>query len=146
IAAIGAVTQIKKPTGYSVLYNNANIPQLYTAIKSWGAAVPVFVLATTTNWADAWSLVLAIEPYAKRQHQQIFCINRNWHVSFTQAARCTEEQLAHGDHYLLTAAKVEGEAPLTSLIDSDGVSFYHYAIPQLPAGKMINFTDPNQRF
>jgi hypothetical protein len=47
---------------------------------------------------ELWSAMIALVNYAKRQHNDLFCINSHWNISFTKAAKCTSFESTHNRH------------------------------------------------
>lgn len=98
----GCLVQIKKPADYSDHYRGTEIIELYNAMASLksGSQRIVLDLDNSTDWGDVWLAVLGVEAYAKRQGNDLFCINRSWHISFTRDALCRESELS-APHYIM---------------------------------------------
>ncbi|KTD57710.1 hypothetical protein [Legionella shakespearei] len=55
---------------------------------------------------ELWSGVIALFNYAKRQHNDLFCINSHWSISFTKAAKCTTFESIHNRHVFIQHAEI----------------------------------------
>jgi hypothetical protein len=83
------------------------------------------------NGKDAgfvWSSVLGLQAYAKRLHEDFFCIHSNWHISNTKAARCTDDEVARQPRYRVwQTAPTDGPA----LAHGMGLSVERQVLPDM---------------
>lgn len=119
----GCFAHIKKPPGYASHYQAAQIVELYKALAALkpGSGRMVLDLDNSGDWGEVWLKVLGVEVYAKRQGNDLFCVNRNWHISFTRAALCHENEL-DAPHFIVRNSNLtDPRAPLASFA---GMSVY----------------------
>jgi hypothetical protein len=75
-----------------------------------------------------------VEIYGKRRHTDLFCVNQNWHISFTRAAVCTEQELATSTRLFVRPSAASDSVLGKPIIDRGGLSVYRVAKPELPVG------------
>jgi hypothetical protein len=96
IAAVVATgNAVRKPVFYDDLYDVPGSKQLYDALRKQ-PGVGRIVLDVEQNgiaWEYVWGDVVALQLYAKRQGDDLFCINEHWHLLFTRPGRCRPEEL-----------------------------------------------------
>lgn len=135
IAAIFLVQVIKKPALYAHLYKQPEVITLYSTIKNFPhQGQLVLDLDNTGDWGNIWSSILGVEAYAKRNHESLFCIRKNWHISFTKVARCTDVESVTGTRLFVSNQGREtgnGNPAFSGM----GLSFYAMKTPTLSAGK-----------
>jgi hypothetical protein len=118
----------KEPPLYANSYDEQRVPAMYEKMHALGPTPLVLDLDNPdgggSQWGHIWSTMVGIEAYAKRQHVALFCINKNWHVLFTEGAKCTEEQVRTGKPILVTTSGRPGPRGAAPLIDFLGLAFY----------------------
>lgn len=134
ITAFSIVHMIKKPALYAHLYQQPEVTKLYSDLKEFNPQGQlVLELDNTGDWGNVWSSVLGVEAYAKRNHENLFCIRKNWHISFTKATRCTDLQSATGTR-LFVSDKGTGTGHGIPAFSGMGLSFYVLKTPILDVG------------
>ncbi|WP_447751989.1 hypothetical protein [Pseudomonas nicosulfuronedens] len=129
----GCFAHIKKPPGYASHYQAAQIVELYNALAALksGSGRMVLDLDNSGDWGEVWLKVLGVGAYAKRQGNDLFCINRNWHISFTRAALCHESELDAPHFVVRNSNLTDPREPLASFA---GMSVYGaQVVDSLPA-------------
>lgn len=129
----GCFAHVKKPPGYASHYQAAQIIELYNALAALkpGSGRMVLDLDNSVDWGEVWLKVLGVEAYAKRQGNDLFCVNRNWHISFTRAALCHVSELDTPHFVVRNASASDPREPLASFA---GMSVYRaQVVDSLPA-------------
>ena len=113
-------------------YHQQGVAPLYRAL----AAVPrqgrlVLDLNTDADWGDVWAGVLGVQAYAKRQGNDLLCINRNWHISFTRQGECTAADLASGKRYLVRKASALAPGGPAPVAQGMGLALVELVPPQV---------------
>lgn len=135
LAAAMLVTSFQKihrSPDYTGQFNQPHVAEWYEALR--GVNAPgrlVLDLDNAVDWGNVWTHVLGIEIYAKRRNVELFCVNRNWHISFTKAAICTPEELATSPRFLVRPSGPADSALGTPVIDKAGLSFFRLVPPDL---------------
>lgn len=114
---------INKPVEYSYFYSYTGVVNAFEQLNSIHSNSPLVLnLADGSDWAQVWTSTLALQAYADRKNSHLFCINKNWHLSYTKEHRCSPDEARQGKQLTVTTQnKYPNEkAVLTSL----GVSFY----------------------
>jgi hypothetical protein len=122
---------IRKPVDYLPQYNQPEVPQLYDSLRR----IPhqgrlVLELDFAQDQGFIWSSVLGLQAYAKRRHDEFFCVNANWHISNTRAAHCTPDEVAHGQRYHVRKLIPGAEAPVAQGM---GLGVYPFQAPDMSA-------------
>jgi hypothetical protein len=76
------------------IYNSIN------AINSDGRII--LNLDRNNDWDYVWASILGVKIIEKRSNINLFCINRNWHISFTKPALCTDFELASSERFFVS--------------------------------------------
>lgn len=96
VAAIVATgNAVKKPAFYDELYDIPGSAQLVDQLRRLPGTGRI-VLDIEQNgiaWEYVWGNVVALQLHARRQGEDLFCINEHWHILFTKPARCRPEEL-----------------------------------------------------
>ena len=95
-------SKVQRPVRDLDQYNVPALSGLYAPIKA--AAVDgrlVLDLDNQHDWGHLWTHLVGVQAYAQRRGENLFCINRNWHVLFTPSARCTPDELETRPRYLM---------------------------------------------
>src|SRR5262249_13589629 len=90
IGLVLAYTKVRQLPEYVTHYNRPEIPLLFEKMRVLGPLPLVLDLYPTPYDFHVWETVLGVEAYAKRMGVQLFCVNRNWDISYTDKAKCTE--------------------------------------------------------
>lgn len=124
--AVLAVTfsLINKPVPYTQHYGLPGIPAAFDVLQSQRTTANVLVLDldTATSWPHVWSSVAGLEAFSARKGAKLFCVNQNWHILFTKAYRCSDEEVRLGKRLTVTAYNAyPDKTPALSVL---GLSFY----------------------
>lgn len=120
--------KVRQPPEYVGFYNQPEIPVMFEKMRGLGSLPLVLDLDSSNDWGYVWSTVVGIETYAKRLGVQLFCVNRNWHVLFTDAMLCTENAVQIGSRFIVSRSRPTPTnlADLTPALDYLGLSFYRH--------------------
>ncbi|MDH1012689.1 hypothetical protein N5J43_20845 [Pseudomonas nicosulfuronedens] len=122
-------SMVSKPPFYLVHYHGLQVSEINQALskaKGDGGRL-VLDLDDSNDWSHVWAMATGIGANAKRQGESIFCINRNWYISFTKQLKCTPEELAHSKRFVVRRS-VEGSQRNPD-INLGGISFFEYSPP-----------------
>lgn len=104
---------IKKPLQYSSYYCDHSVEKNYKTLPSKQLNKRmVFNLNPSgqwgENWGSLWTTVVGVELYANRLgNNNLFCINKNWHILFTKEAQCSEQEIKSNTVYDVTIDKTQ---------------------------------------
>jgi hypothetical protein len=113
-------------------YNDPEIGPLYESLKAIKPKGRIVLdLDSSTDWGYVWSKTVGLAAYAKRQHVDLFCINKNWHILFTEAARCTPLELANNIRFTVGRALPGRPEILAPDITGAGLGFFKHVPPDL---------------
>ena len=93
---------LHQPASYASQYDRREIAEVHALVSSLGSDLALNLNASS-NWEALWPMIAGLQAYTRRYGASPFCINRNWHLLFTDAARCTAEQLVSARGILVTA-------------------------------------------
>jgi hypothetical protein len=123
---------INNSAEYSALYNQHTVIDLYNTLKTRrNQGRIVLDLSNRTDWGYIWSTTLGLQAYAKRAKDELVCINKNWHISFTTSARCLPDEVLRNDRFIVRKAMAVGEPVENPEIESGGLAFYRFSPPNL---------------
>jgi hypothetical protein len=120
-------TKVRQPPDYVGQYNQPEIPVLFQKMRELGP-LPLVLDRDTTN-GYMWPTIVGVEAYAKRMGVQLFCVNRNWHILFTDKARCTESAVRTGNRFIVTSSSASNTTDWRPSLDYLGLSFYRFEQP-----------------
>ncbi|MFT4060075.1 MAG: hypothetical protein QM652_11080 [Legionella sp.] len=104
---------------YVLNYNDTQMQTAYTALnklKDNGR------LVLDLDGAGAWVKIVGIASYAKRHKNDLFCINKNWHILFTEKLQCSREEIRRNKRFFVTElSKLPSNA--TPDLTLDGLGF-----------------------
>jgi hypothetical protein len=130
----GVYHKIKTPPEYIAHYNQPQVKDAYQALAKLRPAQGRIVLDLDNAdnygpaWGNLWVHVLGIEAYAKRRHDDLFCFNENWHISFTKPARCRPEELGTAARYRVFSSGPRDQA-VAPVYSAMGISLHRYTPP-----------------
>jgi hypothetical protein len=135
VAALAGTWQAaSEPPYYNEMYEIKGSAQLFerlTGLPGTGRIV-LDIEQKPGDWDKVWGNVAALELYAKRRGQDVFCINENWHILFTQQNRCRPEELDNPRRffvrYMNTPDLVRGDAD----IEGQGLLLYRHGRADQP--------------
>jgi hypothetical protein len=138
-AALAVLTyrNVDRDPAYAALFKQPKVTDIYASmIKIKPAGRLVLDAVVDDGWGVTWSDLLGTELYAARRHVDLFCVDRNWHISFTFQAHCTDDELRTGPRYfVISAHAVPGENVVPDVRFSD---FALYKEPiNLPIGNSL---------
>lgn len=123
IAVAGWAACIRADTGMPD-YNSPGIADLDHAMSYLGPERVALNLANNHNWGQVWSTILGVEAKRVREHRDLkFCIAENWHISFTENARCKPEDAAIRQ-IIVDSATASRNKNLPVLFSADDMSFF----------------------
>lgn len=136
---------INKPVPYTQHYGLPGIPAAFDALEAQRTAnVLVLDMDTTNNWPHVWSAMAGIEAYSARKGVKLFCVNQNWHILFTKAYRCSDEEVRSGKRLTVTAYNgYPDKAPAFSAM---GLSFYSDQPSSIAAGRILTVAQARSAF
>ena len=137
-------SKIGKAPGYESLYSEPGVAQLYEKVRSLGPLPVVLDLDPGNDWGYVWGRVVGLEAYAKRRGVDLLCVDRNWHILFTEAAKCTPQQIRDDKRFAVSTSSPLLETDSVSSFNSLGLLFYSYDRPLLPVPS--NFTIARDTF
>jgi hypothetical protein len=140
--------QASKPVGYAPNYHDAHIAQYFDRMQTLGNGAIVLDLDNSQDWGRIWSTLLGVEVYAARHGKpQLFCINKNWHISFAIEGRCTDAQIQNNNRYIVsTSTKLAQSTGQQNVLDLDGINFYKYRAIALANNQMLNVAKNQQLY
>ncbi|MDE1164230.1 MAG: hypothetical protein PW845_02325 [Pseudomonas sp.] len=95
---------ISKPPSYTNIYNQPNIAESYKALSDFNYPKRMVLdLDNGKAWGTVWSDILGIEMYGVRHGTSLFCIKKNWHISFTRDAMCTPDEVENNSRFFVTS-------------------------------------------
>lgn len=119
-----AFKQIKKADSMNgANYSSPQIPALYKAVKvnqNKNGRI-VLDLNSSSDWEYLWANVAGLGVYAKRSEDNLFCINKNWHILFTQNLACRQDELIENKKY--TVSRDRGEPVSQGEFKAGGILF-----------------------
>ena len=121
--------KIHRPVRDLDQYNQPEVVELYSAIK--GAAVGGRIVLDLDNRQDfghLWTNLVGAEAYARRRHEDLFCLNKNWHVLFTDAAHCTPDELLSRPRFTV---RVGSTPQQPNGFVARGIGFTPYHLPDI---------------
>lgn len=132
-ALLLAFQKIDRSPEYLGQFNQPAVAGLYERLLGLKSPQRIVLdLDNSVDWGTVWTHVLGVEAYAKRRNTELFCVNQNWHISFTRAASCTPAELASA---LRLYVRPLGGAPDPALdkpvVEGLGLGFYRLAKPDL---------------
>lgn len=144
LLAVATLYLVRRPVVYLSQYNEPAVPQTYERLKSLPHEGRLVLDLDYTKDANfVWSRILGIEAYGKRHKDQFLCLNDNWHISNTAAARCTEQEVARGPRYQVRMT--ESGAP-TPTAEGMGLSFYRAIPPDLAKTPAVSVATQREWF
>jgi len=125
-------SKITKAPDYKSQYSEPGIAKLYEKITSLGPLPVVLDLDPGNDWGYVWGHVVGLQAYAKRRGVDLLCVNRNWHILFTEAAKCTPQQIRDHKEFAVSTSSPILETDSASNFNFLGLLFYSVAPPLLP--------------
>ncbi len=92
-------------------------------------------------WEKVWETIVGTEAYAKRTGDDLFCINKNWHILFTKYAQCSAAELRSGNRYTVTVKDNSKQTLSKEDFQAGGLLFIHYEPPVLNRLGYISIRD-----
>ena len=127
-------------------YNQPNVVALNDAIAGVARDGRVVLdLDDRREWGYLWTTLVGAEAFGRRQNQNLFCIDKHWHILFTEAAHCTIAELKERPRYIVDVLPSVRKNPPT--FSAAGLDFYRYEMPDitdrgdLPVGANTNLYD-----
>jgi hypothetical protein len=131
-----AYRQTIKPVDYAPLYTDAKIPAYFSTISALDKDGIVLDLDTKSNWGRIWSTMASLEIYGLRLGKTPFCIQKNWHILFTEKAKCTDAQLQQLPHFFVSTTAIDILGPSSANLDD--IHFYKITPAVVTAGHNLD--------
>jgi hypothetical protein len=129
--------KIKQAPEYVGYYNQPQISALFEKMRALGHLPLVLDLDNSNDWPYVWSTVVGVQAYAKRVNVQLFCVNRNWHVLFTDEAKCTDSQVRTGRRFVVSKTNLVIITDSSPSLDYLGLSFYPFEPPLISSKQVL---------
>lgn len=127
---------------YARHFHLAGVQQLYEQLRAVPGTGRIVLDLDRSGFdgGEVWSNALGLQAYAARRDPGLFCLNLEWHVSNTPAARCRPEELATPRRYVVRGAEslAHGEADFVGI----GLAFHRVGGPPVPSRYLAGKTDP----
>lgn len=131
LCVIGIYHRISRPAPYANFYNHPEVADLYLSLNALDRRGRLVLDLDNTNWGEVWSNSAGLMAYAKRQGNDLVCVNKNWHILFSRANLCTPAEVANGTRLLVYSTTANEDVSETLLVQSSGLSFYAFALPEV---------------
>lgn len=142
-ALLLAFQKIDRSPEYVSQFNQPAVVGLYDALARLASPQRIVLdLDNTVDWGTVWSHVLGVEAYAKRRDSALFCVNQNWHISFTRVAACTPAELTSAPRlYVRPLAGAPDPALGAPVVEGLGLGFYRLAKPDLAGYSPVSVSE-----
>jgi hypothetical protein len=130
VCLFGTYWKIHRPVRDVDQYNQPGVVKLYDAIK--GAATDgriVLDLDNRQDWGWLWTNLVGAEALALRHHENLFCLNKNFHILFTDTARCTPDEVRSRPRYTVRVERGPRSTPVA--FEALDIVFSRYALPDI---------------
>ncbi len=130
VCAIAVYSMISKPVGYQAQYNDPTVIDLYRSLETVKSDKRLVLdLSQSSDWGTIWSKVLGAQIYAKRRHEDLFCINKGWHISFTPRGHCSPEEAITNRRLVVRGPNTRLPDAIHPEIVAAGLTLYAYQPP-----------------
>lgn len=149
ITACIAITfhSICKPPTYANLYNQQSITEIYNALTEFNYPKRMVLdLDNGKNWGYIWSDILGIEIYAARNNNPLFCIKKNWHISFTREAMCTPSEVENNRRFYVTRNTQETSGAENIVINTPRLLFTEMTPPSIVEKGLLELNGNQELF
>lgn len=148
LCGLGVYQKIKTPPEYIAHYRQPAVQEAYEALVKLRPAQGRIVLDLENGpgWGDLWVHMTGITAYAKRKGDDLFCINEQWHISFSKPVRCRSEELASPAHFRVTNSGPADKVGVPPVYSAMGLSFHRYTPPGLLVRETVTVKDKPERF
>jgi hypothetical protein len=124
---------VLKPSYYDENYNIRGSARLYDQLRALPGAgrIVIDVEQKGSDWDYVWGNVVALELYARRQGQDLFCVNQHWHILFTRQAQCRPEELDTPRRFLARPTRTAEMVDIEPDFEGQGLLLYrHGRVPK----------------
>lgn len=134
----GGYRLVRQPVDYVDHYHQPLEAALYHELRQLQpTGRMVFDIEDAYDWGHLWVHAIGLQIYARRQGDDLFCVNQHWHISFTPAGRCSARELATQPHYFVHGAgHPEFEQAGTPAVRQLGMVIQRYLPPALGSGEL----------
>lgn len=117
-----------KPSYYDVNYDIRGSAQLYQQLRALPGSgrIVIDVEQGGPDWDYVWGNVAALELYARRQGQDLICVNDNWHILFTRRARCRPDELDTPRRFLARPVRTAVMVDIAPDLEGQGLQLYRH--------------------
>jgi hypothetical protein len=127
---------------YAPLYNQPEVVDMYDAMKATKTdGRLVLYLDASKDWGDVWSNILGVEIYAKRRGVDLFCVNKNWHISFTKDAICTQTEVLKNKRFWVEKTGGGNKYSAEPKFQKFGLDFFEISWPTLIGRGYVSVAD-----
>jgi hypothetical protein len=124
---------VRHAPSYTYLYDHPGVADLYRQLRALpgsGRIVLDFDQDPRT-WGIIWGSTLGLQAHARREHVDLVCVGRNWHISNTRPARCTAQELALNRRFEVLQTDAPDPQRGDPVVEAQGLSLYRTgAAPQ----------------
>jgi hypothetical protein len=120
---------------YTYNYSQPGVAELYEqlhALPGKGRIV-LDLEQDQRTWGTIWGGTLGLQAYAKRQHDDLVCVNEHWHISNTHRGQCRPEEVAANRRFEVHADEAPDPARGEPDVEGQGLALYRVGVPHPPA-------------
>lgn len=134
VALLCAWVTVHEPVFYNENYELEDVPQLYQQLIHLPGTgrIVLDIEQKPGDWDKVWGNVAALELYSKRQGNDIFCINENWHILFTKRNRCRPDELNNARRFFVRYMNLPDQQRGDPDIEGQGLLLYRHGRVDTP--------------
>ncbi len=122
--------KIHRPVRDLDQYNQPGVVKLYDGIKDAAAGGRIVLdLDNRQDWGWLWTNLVGAEAIAKRRHENLFCLNKNWHILFTETARCNPDEVRANPRFTVRVERGSRNQPVA--FEALDIVFSPYRLPDI---------------
>lgn len=136
---------IREPVYYDDNYNIRGSAELYQTLRALPGEgrIVIDVDGTAGEWDKIWGNVIAIMVYAKREGDDLICVNQNWHLLFKRENRCRPDELNNPRHYFARYMRTADEQRGDADIEGQGMLLYRQGRVDTPGAYTKVISNPD---
>ena len=128
----GSFVEMRRRPFYVEQYNEPDATALYQSLVTASSGNRILLdLDTRAGFDYLWTRLVGAEAIAKRRGDVPFCIRKNWHVLFTEASKCNDDDAATAPRYVVRTSGSPAGAAGPPAFSSVGLQFFRLALPDL---------------
>lgn len=133
---------INKSPAYINDYNQPDIQAAYDKLEKLNYSDRMVLdLDNRVDWGNIWSDILGIELHSARKNKALFCINKNWHISFTPNAKCTPAEVESNRRFYVTRNTNAPDQTNNIAINTSNLVFTETFAPAIAGKGFININE-----